>query len=247
MNLYFSPEILHLQPMKQLYILHGWAVEAHNTQKWDDFSSRLKEKGIKANILQIPGLDTDLSEPWNLSKYVEWLQKELPQEPVLLLGHSFGGQIAIRFTAENTNRVQQLLLVDSAGIIDNAVSKQIKRMFFYVLAKIGKLFTQSENLKKLLYKVAREQDYFKSDPIQKETMKSVIAEEILEDIPNITMPTLIIWGQNDMATPIKFAYVLHAGITQSELEIIPGARHAPQFTHTTEVVNLIANFLERKK
>lgn len=227
-----------------IYILHGWAIDAENEKKWQNFRLLLEEKGFKTVFLPIPGLTTELQEVWSLDTYVLWLSKELPNEPVILLGHSFGGQIASRFTAQNNERVKKLILIDSAGMIDRSLKKVLKRVVFGSVAKVGKLFFKHELLRKLLYKLAREQDYLNANPTQRQTMANVISTEVIDDLGGITCPTVIIWGRNDMATPVQFADMFHSKIKGSKLHIIDDARHSPQFTHAVQTVQIIGDFLK---
>lgn len=231
--------------MKQkAYILHGWAIDQENEKKWDVFRSELQARGIETIFLPIPGLSTPLSEVWTLNDYVSWLESELTdKKEVILLGHSFGGQIASRYTAQHPDQVGKLILIDSAGIIDKSTKKVIKRAVFGFIAKLGKKVFQHELLRVFLYKLAREQDYLKANSIQRQTMANVISDEIISDLKKIPVPTLIIWGKDDSATPLKHGKQMHQLLQDSTLKIISGARHAPQFTHATETAQLVGEFL----
>jgi len=232
--------------MHKIYILHGWAIDPNNQGKWQPFMDLLKKKKIKVEFLQIPGLDKPLKKPWSLTNYVQWLSNQLPQnKKVILLGHSFGGQLAIRFAATYPEKVKQLILIGSSGIIDRSLNKRLKRSIFRSITKVGKIVTNSPFLRKSLYKLTREQDYYQASHIMRQTMQNVLKDEILDNLPNIDCPTQIIWGQNDTTTPLKHAYVLKNSIKNSKLQLIKHARHSPQFTHPEEVVKVIESHLEK--
>src|SRR5258708_16473475 len=139
-----------------LIILHGWSIDPATLQKWQHLCDFLEKKGIEGEILKIPGLSAPLDEVWSLQDYVQWLDGQLAgKKDVVLLGHSFGGQIAIRYAAQFPDKVAKLILIDSAGMRDHRPLPAIKRNSFYVAAKMGKVFFQSEIFRDLLYKLAR--------------------------------------------------------------------------------------------
>ncbi len=228
-----------------LYLLHGWAVDQFNQQKWQPLMASLAKYHIKTVFLPIPGLTAPLHEVWDLSDFVTWLGEVLPaQQPVYLLGHSFGGQLAAAFAAQNPHRVTKLILIDSSGVRDHSFFATAKRTVFWVMAKIGKLLFRSEVWRKFLYKVAREQDYLNAPPLLRRSMSNVLEAEIDQDLPKISCPTLIIWGEQDRVTPLWLGNFFHHQIRNSQLVMIKNARHSPQFTHVAEVAEQVAKFVK---
>ena len=153
--------------VKNIVILHGWASHLGN---WQPFVNKLQKKGYK---VYLPNLPTD--KPMNTDEYSSWLKtytKKLTK--FILIGHSFGGQIAINHAARFPKKVVKLVLINSAGIRKKI---SLKRFIFLLLAKIGKLIFKLPLLskytsvaQKLLYKSAREQDYLKASTVLKKTL-----------------------------------------------------------------------------
>jgi pimeloyl-ACP methyl ester carboxylesterase len=226
-----------------VYILHGWAVDPQNEAKWQPVREQLEARGIKTTFLPIPGLTTPLEEVWGLEQYCEWLSGVLPfDESVILMGHSFGGQLATRFAARFPQRVARLILIDSSGLRDAGVPAKIKRAIFKALAAAGKQLTHSPLARQLLYALAREKDYYNAPPIMRQTMARVVADEVVQDFAHITIPTLILWGAQDKITPVKNVQ-LFAQIQNSQVHIFPTARHSPQFTHPAAVAEQVEAFV----
>ena len=125
-------------------ILHGWSLDSNKAQKWQEFRDALGQNGIESEIFKIPGLSAPLDEVWSLDDYVRWLDQEIsakfPNQTIILLGHSFGGQIASRYAAVHPQKVQKLILIDSSGIRDHSLLPTLKRTSFLTAAKIGKIF-----------------------------------------------------------------------------------------------------------
>lgn len=227
--------------MKKVIILHGWT---KRLDKWKELFDALEKKGIKADLPKIPGLTGSLEKVWDLSDYIKWLKNIVDKEKgkTILIGHSNGGRIALAFTNLFPEKVEKLILIDSAGIYHNELPLKIKRIVFKTVAKIGKKITSSKTVKNLLYKLARESDYKDLDENTKQTMVNLINTDLKPILPKIQTPTLIIWGREDKTTPLSDGILMNNLIKNSKLEIIEDARHSPMFSHPEEVAKLIQQF-----
>lgn len=227
-------------------ILHGWSINPENEQKWQNFRRLLRERGVETEFLGLPGLSSPLQEVWNLDNYVQWLDEQLQKHPkIILLGHSFGGQIAVRYAALYPQKIQKLILIDSSGIRDHSPVATIKRTGFLMAAKIGKVFFRSDFFRNILYKLAREKDYQQAPPLLRRTMSSILDDEVVTDLEKITAPTLLVWGKSDAVTPLFLGKIFETKISGSQLRVIEGARHSPQFTHPEKVVEVVSEFIKK--
>ncbi len=235
--------------MKTIFILHGWAVRGadENKKMWQPFIDELEVNGLHVEFLKIPGLSAPLNEVWNLDNYLLWLTTQINEnskdKKIILLGHSFGGQLAIKYAAQNNEKIEKLILLDSSGIRDMSPKAVFKRTAFLIVSKVGKVLLRGEFFRNLLYKLAREADYKNASPLLRKTMAKVLNNQIFEDLPQVTVPTKIIWGENDLTTPVKNAKKMHLLISNSQLEFIKDARHSPQFTHPKETAKLVNDFI----
>lgn len=234
---------------QHIVILHGWSISESNQEKWQPFIDQLIQRNFTVSFLKLPGLSTKIDHPWTLDDYIIWLHQELEsiEKPILLLGHSFGGQLAVKYAVKFPADLSHLLLIDAAGIRDTSLFAVVKRSLFFWLAKFGKQFVSHDFFRQFLYKIARETDYYKADTIMRQTMANVLDAEVKSDLSDITTRTLIIWGKQDTVTPLSLCYLFHQGIKESQLQIIPEARHSPQFTHSQEVASVIDSFLTKEE
>ena len=223
---------------KKIYILHGWA---YTTEKWQPFVTELERLGFQVVFLHIPGLTAPIDRPWILDDYVLWLHKTLSAEnkPVTLLGHSNGGRISLLFAARYPEKIAELILIDSAGVHHDGTKIKIKRAVFGTLAKIGRMFSGVSYIRNFFYKIVGEKDYRDADPIMRETMQNLISVDLVPEMPKIQCPTLLIWGEHDRATPLADGKIMKEKIPHSELAVIAGARHSPQFTHVPQAIEII--------
>jgi pimeloyl-ACP methyl ester carboxylesterase len=238
----------------KIVVVHGWSFSDQNSPKWQSFISLIQAAGYEVNFLDLPGFAYKIDKPWSLDDYASWLDGQIGElaakssARIVLLGHSFGGQIAVRYLATQrhsgsySSGVSKLILMDSAGIVDHRLFKKIKKTVFWVLAKLGKMITKSQVAKKLLYKLAREHDYEKSYPELRTTLSMVVVDSIESDLVKIKLPTLIIWGGQDTATPLFMGQKINSLIVGSRLTVIDQAKHAPQATHPDQVVSAITMF-----
>lgn len=224
--------------LKKVYIVHGWS---YSTEKWQECVHLLEARGVNVEILHVPGLTSPSDKTWALEDYVEWINKETRREsePIILIGNSNGGRLAMAFARRYPNRVERLILIDSAGIYHKDLRSRFKRSFFKSLAKTGKRFSQSDRLRRLLYSVARERDYLNAKPNMRQTMANLLESDKQLDLNKITMPTTIIWGDQDQITPLSDGEALNRGIAKSNLKIIAGAQHAPYFSHADQTARII--------
>lgn len=232
---------------QQLVILHGWSLESDPIERWQPFLSALEYLQVQPVFLRLPGFgEYQLAEPWSLDMYVAWVEQQLPtKQTAILLGHSFGGQIAIRLAAKQTNQIDGLVLLGASGIRSQTWTARLKRRTWKTVASIGKAVTKSERARHVLYAVIGEKDYLRSTPVMRQTMTNVLSVDTQDDAARITVPTLLVWGEQDATTPVWIAERYHRLISGSTLELIAGARHAPHVTHTDSTSLLVAEFCDK--
>jgi len=237
----------------KILFIPGWT---YSDEKIKPFYESLKKIGEKVEWLPAPGLTGEkLTRPWNLEDYCSWLEKEIANkvevgEKVILIGHSNGGRIILKFLStesEQQQKVTKVILIDSAGLIDRRWHKVLKRDFFGLCAKLGKKLKNQPQIRKLVYKILKERDYYQADEIMQKTMTNLLKEDLREELKLIKPETLLIWGENDQMTPLDLGKEMAAKIPQAELKIIKGARHVPQITNSLETINAIVSFLTKNQ
>ncbi len=209
-------------------LLHGWGVDSSSLRP---LSSLLKNAaGARVFSLDLPGFGYSDPPPqdWDVGDYVHFLESFLASqelENVSLLGHSFGGRIAIKFAALRPDQVNKLILVDSAGI-----KPKRKASYYYkvglakVIKFLRKTFPALQN-SQLLPRLGSA-DYLRAGALRG-TFVKVVNEDLRVYLPAIRCPTLLMWGENDLETPLADARIMQGLIVGAQLEVIPGAGHFP--------------------
>lgn len=230
---------------KTIIILHGWNSEI---KRWNNFKGELS-KDFKVFLPVLPGFGTKkLVRPWNLNDYAAWLKNFIKEHQIkkpILIGHSFGGMIGIKYFAEN-NPGEGLILINSAGI----PKKNLKKYIGLIVAKTGRLMINTIGLKsiypevrKLLYKILREKDYYLARGFLKETMINILNCDLTPMLHLIKVPTLILWGEKDKITSIKHAYILNNNIPCSKLLTWKNGTHGLPFEYYKSVSKAIVKFI----
>lgn len=224
-----------------IVILHGW-----NSQidRWIEAKKLLNQSGFKVYIPQQPGFTSDTPRPWNLDDYANWLADEFDKlkiDRAILVCHSNGGRIGMKFVANYPQKVGKLFLINSAGI---RATPSWKRKILKTIAKCGKQIVDISIVKKLFYKFVREHDYEKATPILKKTLINILEEDLSPIFDDIKVPTYLIWGELDQLTPPKSAKLLNKLIPGSRLEWIENAKHDLPFTHPKKLVGLINKYVD---
>lgn len=225
-------------------ILHGWGA---GSDSWLKVQEILARKGYKVIVPDFPGFgkSSEPSSVLGVGDYSEWLRsfaEEVIGEPVFLLGHSFGGRVAIKFVSKYPEKVKKLILCASAGIKPQLTLKQ---KIFSRLVKIKKVETQSLLAKKVFYSLLGQKDYYQAKGVMKETFKKVIEEDLLIELSRIKVKTLLVWGKKDRMVPVKYAYIFHEKIKNSELKIYPDMDHRPHREVPEKLSETIINFFQQ--
>lgn len=167
----------------------------------------------------------------------------------ILIGHSFGGRIAVKYAVKYPEKVENLILTGAAGI---KRPLSVKKKIFFLLAKTGKMLFSLPGInifdkfaKKLLYRAAREKDYNSASPRMKEVMKNVIAEDLTPILNQIKTPTLLLWGRDDHSTPLRDGKIMNEKINGSELTIVDDSNHSLPYQKPEEFADAIMAFIKK--
>jgi pimeloyl-ACP methyl ester carboxylesterase len=230
-------------------ILHGWN---GSSDSWRKIIEILEIK-YKVICPDFPGFGkTETPKiPWSLNDFVEWLREfteKLNLKEFFLLGHSFGGRVAIKFSISHPEKVKKLILVSSAGIRQEW---GLKEKIIFQISKIGNaifsknhFFRFKDGARNFFYRIARIKDYSKAKGMMKETMKKIVEEDLLPELPKIQKETLIIWGEKDKIIPLKYAFLFKEKIKNSKLEILPKIGHSPHLEDPEKLAEVLISNLK---
>ncbi|MBI2452825.1 MAG: alpha/beta hydrolase [Parcubacteria group bacterium] len=233
-----------------LLILHGWGA---SSESWVLLQRALSKEGFRVIAIDLPGFGR--SNPpatvWGVqdySNFIEQFVRAIGIRQFFLLGHSFGGQIAISFSVQHQELVKKLILCAPAGIRRPLGAREKLLFVFSKILALALLVVPSQSLKNRFraaaYRLMRRSDYFKAEGVMSEVMRRVIREDLFSIFSQVRVPTLIVWGDDDRMVPVEDAYVLAREIPHSAVEIIPGAGHSPHLKTPEKLSELVTKFLK---
>ncbi len=228
-----------------ILLLHGWGNDLHSFDKLAESLQSL----YRVVRLDLPGFGgSTRPERWNLDSYVNFVKSFLQKidcEPSVLIGHSFGGRIIIKGVASGKLLADKLIMIAPAGV---SVVRS-RRKFFQMLAKVGGLLSLippflfwRTKIKHWFYK-AIDSDYHSAGSM-KDIFGSVTGEDLSASASKLKNPTLLVWGREDVVTPLADGELLHRLIADSQLEIIENAGHFAHLEKPEEVEKVIMNFIK---
>ncbi len=235
---------LEIKPEKEKFsflILHGWGSKG---ERWVEVGKFLAENGYRVIIPDLPGFgeSEEPLETWGLDDYSQFIDefvKSLDLEEFHLLGHSFGGSLAVKYSLKFPQKVKKLFLVGAACCRRITFKKKI----YYFLAKKLKYFSFLPGysfFRKIFYRfIIRKSDYPYAQGIMKKILLKVLKEDLISFLPSIIQPTIIIWGKKDDITPLRDGRLINQKIKNSKLVIIPQGKHNLEVRFAKELGEII--------
>ncbi len=229
-------------------LLHGWGCNLSTLASLGAVAERCGRRVIS---LDLPGFGKS-SEPadvWNVEEYADWLESfldsEVPGQKPVLIGHSFGGQIAALTASRRA--VEKLVLVDAACIRRHNLKWYIKVYSYKARRRLMELLLGKEKAAARIEAARRKvgsTDYVNSSPKMRAIMSRITNRDLGPELPRIGCPTLLIWGENDTATPLKHAKLIEKLVPDAGLVSIPGAGHFSFLDNPGIAGGALASFLK---
>lgn len=229
-------------------LMHGWGCRASTLES---VAKTVRELGRPVINVDFPGFG-DSTEPddiWGVEQYTEAMEQLLRLENVgsdaVLLGHSFGGRVGIVYASRNP--LGKLILVDAAGVKPKRNFKYYLKVYTFKAKKhLLKLVLGKQKAEKYLDRLrakAGSSDYRNSTPKMRAIMSRVVNEDLCHLMPQIKVPTLLVWGSADTATPISDAKKMELLIPGAGLVEFEGAGHYSFLDRPGQFAAVLKSFL----
>ncbi|KAJ9637535.1 hypothetical protein H2204_004684 [Knufia peltigerae] len=237
----------------------GWANFHRNIESFVD-------AGYRVLLIDFPGWgDSDPiinSEARSFlnARVVKGVIDLLGVSKIHLVGNSMGGHSASAFTLEFPNHVGKLVLMGggTGGIslftpMPTEGMKQVINLYRYPtlenLKKFNDIFVYdssslTEDLLQLrLRNMLSREDHLKNF-LKSSALNAVQYPDVTPRLPEIQVPTLIIWGRQDRVMPVDGAFRLGAGIPNSEVHLFNKCGHWAQWEHADRFNSIVIDFLK---
>ena len=229
-------------------LLHGWG---SSNEVYRGFINTLKARCrlVAPDFPGCGGSDT-MGSPWTLQDYCDFVLKFMSAvglENPIMMGHSHGGRVTMYMAATGMVSPPKIVLLDAAGLIPKKSFKQkFRAKSFKVIKAVLTLPVIKKFSGSLLDKARRHYgsaDYNAAPEVLRKTLVSLVNTDIREVLPNINCPTLLIWGENDNATPLSDAKIIESLVKDAGLCVIKGTGHFSFVERPFEANAIINSFI----
>ncbi len=211
-------------------LLHGWGA---SFDTYRGVIAALSDR-CKLYAVNFPGCGQSeaMPEPWDVDDYcdfvLEFIEKTGIDNPILI-GHSHGGRVTMKLCADGKLKPSKIVLLDAAGLIPKKSFKQkMRARNFKTIKKVLSLPVIKNHSEGLLNRARAHYgsaDYNAAPPVLRQTLVRLVNVDIRDILPRIKCPSLLIWGENDTATPLADAKIIESLIPDAGLCVIKGAGH----------------------
>lgn len=212
-----------------IVLMHGWGCN-HTTLL--SIEKIVASGGMRVINIDFPGFGGSQEPPevWGAYEYATFTEKLLDEigiENPVLLGHSFGGRVGIIISSRR--KVRKLVLTDAAGVKPRHSLNWYLKVYSYKLAKkLYPLIYGKERAQKRIEEARAKRgssDYNNATPMMRAILSKCVNEDLRDRMPLIKAPTLLVWGDNDTATPLSDAKIMEKLIPDAGLVSFPGCGH----------------------
>lgn len=221
---------------KPLVVLHGWG---SNRKVMMPLCRQLADIRT-CYVFDLPGFG-DSEEPveaWSVDDYADLVEAFITEnfsEQVDLLVHSFGGRIALKLCARSgsNQKIDKVLITGGAGMKPKRSLKFYLKKYFVKLLKAPFMLLPPKLREKGLawlrttsvWKGLGSSDYSKLTGVMRQTFVKTVTEYLEPTLGKITNEVLLLWGANDVSTPVYQAKRIENGIKNAALVVIEEAGH----------------------
>jgi pimeloyl-ACP methyl ester carboxylesterase len=222
-------EVLGHPPSPHLVFLHGWGASRDSLRG----VAVLFEPTHRIHLIDLPGFGDAPAPPadWDTIRYTDLVQRYLLERvegAVVLVGHSFGGRIAIRLAARRLPQIRGLVLMGVPGLPPPVLSRsRVRRALIRGLRRLLLACRPLTGQGPIEWHTRRfgSRDYLAAGPLRPVLVRTV-NEDLTESAASIGCPVLLLWGADDRETPpslaTRYARLLDGRAT---IEILPHKDH----------------------
>jgi pimeloyl-ACP methyl ester carboxylesterase len=210
-----------------ILLLHGWGGSIESMGLiFDDFA---RDHTVVAFDFPGHGESSLPPQAWGVADYAESVRRVMDALHIHrphIIAHSHGGRVTIKLATLHPDRVGKLVLVDSAGVRPPRSWHYYGRL---LLAKGGKYLAKycgsiGAMARERIYRAVASKDYANAGPLR-DTFVKLVNDDLTPILSQIASPTLLVWGADDMETPLSSARVMERLIPHARLVVFQNAGH----------------------
>jgi 2-hydroxy-6-oxonona-2,4-dienedioate hydrolase len=238
---------------KTIVLLHGLGASA---ERWDKLWPLLKKYNVVIPDLIGFGYSEKPLIEYTVDFFVRFLEeffKKMQIQNPIVIGSSFGGQLALEYSLTHKDFFDKLILVSPAGTIEKptyGLSQYIFSGLYPTTENVQRAFEMMANNKEYTVDVAIVKDYVNRMRLPNAKYSLISTLLAMRKDPNlrdrlveIAIPTLIIWGRNDTTIPVEnIEYFKQMPVV--ETLVMEGCGHTPYVEKPVEFYEIIEKFID---
>ena len=248
---------------REILLVHGIGDEAAR-----DFRDHIAwlQKSFHVLAVDLPGFGQSdkanaLYSPGNYARVLKHVADRFLRGPFVLVGHSMGAVVSLRYAATYPEDVRRLVVIDAPGVLQRySVTSQylahlglefvppaaepldwLTNLARKVLAPLEQLHFDPQVI---LSSPQLRQSLLRADPAKIAGL-AVVSEDLRRELPKIRADTLIVWGAQDTLAPLRTGKVLEMKLPRARLAVIERAAHEPMLEAPERFRAVLEPFLER--
>jgi pimeloyl-ACP methyl ester carboxylesterase len=248
---------------RSVLLIHGIGENA--ARDWQELIPKLA-RDYHVVTFDLPGFGRSSGgnkayTPENYVAFVKFVAGKYTKGPFVLIGHSMGGAVALRYAATYPDDVQGLVIADVPGILHRqSYSQYLSHLGigavpnFYPNQK-EHLHNLVGNLLGAVAKMQPDLDLVMASPMLRDKVLdgnpakiaglALVLEDFSGSIQRVRVPVLVIWGAKDPIAPLRTGKVLAANLAQAQLKVLPDSAHTPMEDTPAEFDALVLDYLQR--
>jgi len=254
-----NPPIHFVQPKgsshRSAILLHGWG-QNHRSLLG---VAELLTGSLNPFVLDLPGFGTSpppgldhAGRAWGTLDYARRLVGFMDANNLrstTVIGHSYGGRVAVQLAAHFPDRIDSIVLIDAAGL---PPQRPPALRFGLYLIKLGaRLLARTPNwlggrLRGWYISKVASSDYQQASPELRPVLVNAVNENLALEAGRVGCPVLLIWGERDAVTPLEMGQRYQRLLKNSTLVVVPDGDHFPFLGKRADVcASHITRFVEK--
>ena len=237
------------QPLLYLHGLTGWG-------RWETYHMALGVTNL-VYAPQLPGwpdgqIPARLASVWDYAQVMTQFLDVVKETRVDLVGHSFGGWVALAMAEDHPERVSRLVVVDAMGLdVPDAPAADLGGMdeeafLKAAFAQTGEVVIRGDfaGVRENVRKGQEFEKQWKSREIVETLVHGSYADsQLTQRLSTITADTFIVWGREDHIVPWRHGEVLAQSIPHAKFALIADAGHTPMREKRETFQRIVRDFL----
>ena len=237
-------ELVNPRAETPVVVLHGWGSDS---SYWLPLAKLLSDKH-RYYLLNLPGFGgtQDLNPYSDVPQYREFVKDFADKQKLkkyILVGHSFGGQIAGDFAIKHPKELSKIILISPAIIRIRSLKTMLKIGATKIIKPLISLFPTP--IKNSILSLYAPPEYIQANKYLRTVLQKILKYNLGTKLHLIKVPTEVIWGSEDKVIPYRGKFLVE-NIPDARLHIVYGAGHLPHLTHPKKLADTLNQILENE-